>query len=447
VTPSSGAAVARPIGLWTAVALVLGNMIGSGVFLLPSSLAPYGGGISLLGWLVSAAGSLLLALVFARLARVAPAAGGPYAYTRMAFGDFAGFLVAWGYWISTWATLAAVAVALVGYLDPFLPSVVRDRALAGTLAIGIVWLLILVNIGGVGLAGRVQVLTTAIKIVPLAVIGLAGLTAFEPTRFGIAAAPLAETGRSTMAVVTLTLWAFLGLETGTIPAAHTADPQRTIPRATIIGTLVAAGIYILSTVGVMSLIPPDTLASSTAPFADAARIAWGEGAARLVAAGAAISCFGALNGWTLMAGQLPLAVARDRLFPDWFARVSGRDTPSLAMIVAGVLTTLLVVMNSTRGLVELFTFVILLSTLGTLIPYLFCSLATFRVGGAPGRRGGATAGTAAIAAGAFVYALVAVGGAGADVVYWGFLLLIAGLPVYVWVTRASARLSPPVDAA
>ncbi len=118
----------REIGFWTAVALVVGNMIGSGVFLLPASLAPYGG-LSLAGWGVSAGGSVLLALVFARLARANPVAGGPYAYTRRAFGDLAGFLVGWGYWISTWCTNAALAVAFVGYLDPFLPSLVRRQGL------------------------------------------------------------------------------------------------------------------------------------------------------------------------------------------------------------------------------------------------------------------------------------------------------------------------------
>src|SRR3954447_24141928 len=116
--------VSQPIGFWASVALVMGNMIGSGVFLLPASLAPYGS-ISLAGWLVSGCGSILLALVFARLARFMPATGGPYAYTRMAFGDLAGFLVAWGYWLSVCSANAALAVALVGYLDPFIPSIVR----------------------------------------------------------------------------------------------------------------------------------------------------------------------------------------------------------------------------------------------------------------------------------------------------------------------------------
>ena len=440
MTTNEGRTQRRELGLPAVVALVMGNMIGSGVFLLPSSLAPFGGGLSLLGWVASAAGAIALALVFARLARIHPAAGGPYAFTRAAFGDFAGFLVAWSYWISIWATLAALAVAAVGYLDPFFPDIVRYPPSASILAATMVWGVVLINARGVGLAGRVQVATTAIKVLPLAVVGVAGLAAFEPSRFAVSSVGLDETGRGVMGVVTLTLWAFLGLESGTIPADSIKTPERTIPRATVVGTLLTAAFYIVSTVGLMSLIPPDTLATSTAPFADAARVIAGDWAASAVALTATVSCLGALNGWTLLAGRLPLATADDGLFPTIFRRLSGRQLPVPAMVVAGVLATTLVAMNSSRGLVELFTFIILLSTLGTLVPYLFCSLASLLLREPRGRRvsraGMATAGFA------FVYAMVAVGGAGADVVYWGFLLLMAGLPVYVWVVRGQREILP-----
>jgi basic amino acid/polyamine antiporter, APA family len=179
----------RAIGFWTAVALVMGNMIGSGVFLLPASLAPYGG-ISLAGWLVSGAGSILLALVFGRLASANPASGGPYAYTRAAFGDLASFLVAWGYWISIWCANAALAVAFVGYLDPFVPSIVRSPAAAAALAIAVLWLLSAVNITGVRTAGRIQVITTVLKILPLVFVGGAGLLVLDRTHFAIADASL-----------------------------------------------------------------------------------------------------------------------------------------------------------------------------------------------------------------------------------------------------------------
>ena len=408
----------------------MGNMIGSGVFLLPASLAPFGG-LSLIGWIVSAGGSMMLALVFARLARLNPAAGGPYGFTRATFGDLAGFLVGWGYWISVWCANGALAVALVGYLDPFIPSLVRSPVHAALLAIGFVWLLTAVNIAGVRRAGGVQVVTTALKILPLVLVGIGGLMFLEPDHFAVPAGDLRAASGSVIAVVTLTLWAFLGLESGTVPASVTADPRRTIPRATIAGTAIAAALYIASTAGVMGLIPPDVLAKTTAPFAEAARVLAGDWAALAVAAGAAVSCFGALNGWILIVGQLPMAMAKDGLFPRVFSRVSSLGTPARGMIIGGVLTTLLIAFNSSTALVALFTKMILLSTLSTLVPYTFCSLAGFLVPGHdPGRRGGAI-----VSGLAFAYAVVAIAGAGQEVVYLGFLLIIAGLPMYIWVRR------------
>jgi APA family basic amino acid/polyamine antiporter len=430
---ATSSAPPRDIGFWTAVSIVTGNMIGSGVFLLPASLAKFGG-VSLAGWLVSTAGAMLLALVFAGLARVDPAAGGPYAYTRHAFGDLAGFLVAWGYWISCWTTNAALAVAFVGYLDPFAPGLVRSPAAAALMAVGAVWLLTLVNIRGVRSAGHVQIVTTVVKIVPLVLIGLAGIVAFRPDHFAIVQTDARGIGRDLMATTTLTLWAFLGLECATIPAGSVREPERTIPRATLLGTLIAAVIYIVSTVGVMSVVAPDALGATTAPFADAARAVAGGPAAAFVAFGAAVSCFGALNGWILMVGQLPMAVARDGLFPAAFDRMSSRGTPARGMVISGVLSTLLIAMNYSRGLVDLFTFFILLATLSTLVPYVFCSLAVFLVS-APGRSAMAAGAPAIVAGLAFVYALGAIAGAGADVVYSGFLLLLAGLPIYVWVMK------------
>jgi APA family basic amino acid/polyamine antiporter len=431
--PPHAPASAHAIGFWTAVSIVMGNMIGSGVFLLPASLAPFGG-ISLAGWSVSIAGSVCLALVFAQLARMRPAAGGLYAYTRDAFGDVPAFLVAWGYWISTCSALAALAVAGVGYLDPFFPAVVRSPVGAPLLAIGIMWTMVAVNARGVRAAGHVQFATTALKILPLLAVGVAGLAYFHP-------AYLAVTGTSPRAMVsdvtqsaTLTLWAFLGVECATIPAGSIRDPERTIPRATIAGTLITAGIYVISTVGVMGVVPPATLASTTAPFAEAARLLAGDHAARLIALGAAISCFGALNGWTLIVGQLPMAVAQDGLFPRVFARLSTRGTPVAAFAIGAAVATVLVAANYGRGLVKLFTFFILLSTLSTLIPYAFCSLAAFMTERRSPRHR-LTAGARAVCALAFVYSMWAIAGAGTDVVTYGFLLLLAGLPIYVWVAR------------
>lgn len=426
----------KKLGLWMVTALVVGNMIGSGIFLLPASLGSFGG-ISIVGWVVSAGGAVLMALVFSRLSRLVRKSGGPYTFTREGFGDFPGFLVAWGYWISIWTTNAAIAVAFVSYMTVFWPALGENAVLAAGFGLVTIWGLTWVNVIGVHTAGLVQLVTTILKIIPLVVIATLGLAYVSASNF----VPFNASGQSPFSAITatvaLTLWAFLGLESGTTPSEHVHDPERTIPRATIMGTLGAATIYILGTVAVMGVIPSSELATSNAPFADAAGVMWGSWAVYAVGAGAVVSCFGALNGWLMLQGQIPLAAARDGLFPRAFARVSKFDTPAFGLVFSSVLSSVVLVMNYNKGLVEQFTFIILLATLNTLVPYVFCSLSEIMmvVKGSKRVEGGSFTGLAVLSIAAFVYSLWAIAGAGPEIVYWGFLLLMSGVPVYVWIQR------------
>ena len=431
------ATTSRKLGLWMATALVVGNMIGSGVFLLPASLGPYGG-ISLVGWLFTSTGAALLALAFARLARMIPKAGGPYAYTRAGFGDFAAFLVAWGYWISTCVGNAAIAVGMVGYLGFFWRPLAVSPTLGAGAALAAIWLLTGVNARGVREAGGVQLVTTVLKLVPLVAVGTIGLVFMHRENF----TPFNVTGHSTLSAVSataaLTLWAFLGLESATVPAGEVERPERTIPRATLLGTGIAAVVYVLGTVAVMGVIPPAALARSTAPFADAASTMWGSWAAHAVAAGAAISCFGALNGWILLQGQIPLAAALDGLLPPVLGRLSPRGTPVVSLVVSSVLVTLIVGTNYTKGLVAEFTFIILLATLTTLVPYAFSTAALVLMHVRERKRlsGAQLAQALAVALLAFLYSAWAIVGTGADAVFWGCVLLLAGVPVYAGLRRS-----------
>jgi APA family basic amino acid/polyamine antiporter len=436
VTPSDPAAPRRKLGLWMAMALVAGNMIGSGVFMLPASLGPYGG-ISLVGWLFTSTGAVFLALAFARLARMIRRTGGPYAYTQAGLGAFAGFLVAWGYWISICSGNAAIAVGMVGYLGFFWRPLATDPWLGAVAALGAVWLLTSVNVRGVREAGGVQLVTTLLKLLPLLAVGTIGLAFFQRSHF----VPFNPSGRSTLSAVsataTLTLWAFLGLESATVPAGDVERPERTIPRATLVGTLLAATVYILGTVGVMGVIPPATLAVSTAPFADAASAMWGSWAAYAVAAGGAIACFGALNGWILLQGQIPMAAAMDRLLPPLFGRLSARGTPATSLVLSSLLVTLVVATNYTRGLVAEFTFIILLSTLTSLVPYA-CSTAVLLLLSWKDRRrlrGGRLVNALTVAGLALLYSLWAIVGSGRGTIIWGGVLLLAGVPVYAGLRR------------
>ena len=441
----------RRMGKGMATALVVGNMIGSGVFVLPAALAAFGTS-SLLGWLFTAAGAFLLALVFSRLGRAYPKTGGPYAYSRRAFGDFIGFQTAWGYWLAAWIGNAAIAVAFVGYLGyffvPLAGSTTSDHVLQALVAASAVWLLTIVNVRGVRQGGIVQYATTVLKVLPLAAIALLGLFWMDTGNFG----PFNPTDQSAFGAVTaaatLTLWAFIGLESATIPAEDVEDPQRTIPRATIWGTLIATTIYILGTVAVMGVIPQAALAESTAPFADAAARMWGGWAGDLVAIGAIVSTFGCLNGWILLQGQMPFAAARDRLFPPSFANKNRFGAPAYGLIVSSILLTLLLIPNFNSSLVTRFTDFILLATTTTLIAYVYGAAAQLMLlvtdrAAFSAKRLGTDAVIGSLGLG---YAGWAIWGAGYSGAAWTFFLLLAGIPVYLWMKYRYASTEVPASA-
>ena len=421
---------ARPLGLWMATALVVGSMIGSGVFLLPATLAPYGAA-SLIGWGIALCGALLLAATFARLAVHWPCTGGPYAYVRRSFGDAAGFGIAWSYWISIWSGMAAIAVAFAGSVGAIFPALTATPMRAAACALVALWTCTIVNLAGLRQAGRLQVLVTTLKLLPLLLFGIVALWFVDAGRY----VPFNPSGKTVPQVaqvtVILTMWALCGLEVATVPAGATRDAVRTIPRATMLGTLLAGVATILACTVVIGLVPLDVLKDSGAPMAEAAGRVWGPGAALGIAILAAVSTFGAINGWMLVCAQVSLAAAGDGLFPRAFARVQGNGTPAFGIIVGSVLATVLVIASYSRSLVELFTFILLISTSAILLPYAASSAAWMRSGGGHGGR--------VVALLALLYSIYALLGAGAEALAWGAVLLLAGLPVYMWMRRTAGR--------
>jgi APA family basic amino acid/polyamine antiporter len=420
----------RPLGPWSSTALVVGSMVGSGAFLLPSALAPFGLA-SLAGWAITLCGALLLAATFARLAGAWPGSGGPYLYARNAFGEFAGFIVAWSYWISVWCANAAIAIAFAGSVGALVPEATATPARGAACALGALWLCTLVNLVGVREAGRVQVATTVLKVLPLLLFAFVAVWAVDLT--AVAINPSGQSLPSVaQATVALTLWALLGLEAATVPAGSVENAERTVPRATLIGTLIAGVATVLACTTVVALVPAAQLVNSTAPMADAARALWGPAAGAALAAVMVVSCFGALNGWVLVCGQVSLAAARDDVFPRLFAGCDRRGTPVTGLLIGASLSSALVLSNYSRSLIQVFTFSILLSTAATLLPYVVSSAAWLRQRRRPGRW---------IAALALVYALYALAGTGGQALAWGGVLLLAGCPLYAW-RRHLARRSP-----
>jgi basic amino acid/polyamine antiporter, APA family len=418
----------KKIGLWICIALVIGNMIGSGIFLLPSSLAVYGG-ISMLGWLATAFGALMTALVFVRLSRRFPKQGGPYRYAYEQFGSFAGFSVAWSYWVSIWCGNAAIAVAGVTYLGFFWPELQQNATLSVIVTLSIVWTITLLNIKGVRQAGIFQLFTTILKFIPLAVIAAVSFIVFEPEAFkpfNLTEQPISQ---SIAATAALTLWAFLGLESATIPADNVNNPKQTIPRATIIGFCIVAMIYILTMLTIMSVVPNESLQQSVAPFADAAKIIWGEWASYIVAGAAVVSCLGALNGWILLQGQVPMSAARDGLLPEVFSDKNRLGVSTGGLVISSILISVLVLANFSEGMVSLFTFAILVSTLGIFIPYLLSIAADLKVliKSEKSMAGTLSTITAVLA---LIYCCWAISGIGLKAMIWGGVLVMAGVPIY-----------------
>ena len=424
----------KSLGIAACTAIVVGNMVGSGFYLSPAAVAPYGN-LAILAWIVMGIGAACLGLTFAKLASLAPETGGPYAYTRIAYGDFAGFLIAWGYWISIWASLPVIAIAFAGAVFNLFPGL-HNRPMAVILTLGAIWAVVLVNLRGVKAAGIFAEVTTYTKLVPFAAIALIGLFFIDTSHFS----EFNPSGKSLMgasaALAPLTMFAFLGLESATVPAGDVTDPKRTIPRSTILGITIAALLYVLGTTAVMGLVPREQLINSVAPFSDAARVLWGPWGATVISIAVMLSAIGALNGWTLLMGQVPMAAARDNLFPPIFARLSPQGVPAIGIAISAVLATLLVLSQvaGPPGFSAFYNLVVSLSTMAAVVPYAFCALATglvaaYAVGGGPVPRLGL------IELIAFIFAVFTLYGCGAEAVLYGFIMLVLGIPVFVWQRR------------
>jgi len=430
----------RQLGFWMCLALVVGNIVGSGVYLLPASLAPYGLN-SVLGWIVTCGGGITLAIVFARLAKIFPQAGGPYVYARVAFGDGTGFLMAWGYWMGVWVGNAAIAIATVAYLAELVPWIKNTTGGPAIASCVIIWLLTYLNYRGTRQMGAVQIVTTILKLLPLVAIvalGLSLLMSGDPSVIKVEAQPFSVAAIHSSAA--LTLWALLGLESATVPAGKVQNPERNIPLATLWGTVAASAIYILACSVVVMLIPGEELAKSSAPFADVIRLFWGDKIASTLALFAFISGFGALNGWILLQSEMPRVLANEGVFPRWFARESRHGTPGVALVISSLLLTGVVLMNYSRSMVQVFTSIILISTSAYLMMYLTCAVGALKLcwSGALGAAGRRLSPFLLVALLAMLYSGWTLLGAGLEPLLWSIALFAAGLPVYWLMKRFGA---------
>ena len=414
------------------MAMVVGTVIGSGIYLLPTTLAPYGPNL-LVAFAVTISGTMCLAFALASLAARIP--GGPFAYVQSAFGETAAFVTLWSYLISQWTGIAAVSVAVAGAIGHVIPAARSGPGLL-VVALGSIAILTLINLTGARSAGRVQVAATLIKIVPLVAVVL-----LVAMRFGSGAPvePLTSvpvTLAGVGAAAALMLFSLTGFEAAAVTANVTRDSSHTVPFSTVAGTGFTGLIYLTATVATLMLLPSAIAATSSAPFADAIAPILGGGAGSVVAIIAAISAFGTCNALLLLAAEVGRSLAGANDLPPLFRRTNAAGVPVGSLLCAALVASLLVFASASESFVEVYVFIALISTVAALVLYAVCAAAAWRLR--------VTGRWVAVAVVAIVYSIAMFVGAGWEATLWGFGLALAGLPIRWLSRRFNSRGSTPL---
>jgi APA family basic amino acid/polyamine antiporter len=419
----------RIIGFWRGWSIAVGCAVGSGIFMMPTMLAPYGM-LGLGGWLIAGGGSILVALTMAKLVKRIPKTGGPYVYVNEGLGKFSGFIIAWTYWVACISAIAGISIAFVGYLGFFAPAISNSPIYSLLASLILVWVIIILNIRSLEYSSQFQLISTLLKLLPLIFIILLGATnfnvdnlpEFNPTNLH----PISLLAT----VTTLVMWSFIGIETATVPADNIINPQETIPKVLIASVLTILIFYIFVSIAIASIVPANELLDSSAPFALAATKILGVTGGTIISIGALISTLGSLNANTLTAGNLSLAAARDGLLPRKFVVLTKAGTPIFTYLLAGFFVSILLILNYTKGIVNAFIFMAMLSTLSTLIAYAFCAIAEFKFAHAD-QRNQTRKNALLLSCGTFLYAFFAIWGAGIEMIIYSLILIIIGIPIYL----------------
>ena len=373
-------APARAFGIWTATALVIGGMIGAGIFVLPAQLAPFGA-TGAVAWLIAIPAALLLAYVVSRLAAAFPETTGAVAIVGNVLGPLPGLLVGWSYWVGVLSFNAILSLTATRYAAEFVPALTASPLATSSGATALIWTLTLLNLGGAKQAGRFQVLTTILKLLPLVavVVILATLALTDPARFTATPHPPFRPADLSTAL-TLAFSALLGFEAASLATERLRDPARNVIRATLYGCALAGLLYVIICNGIVFALPIATVAGTDAPIALFVGTFWGAGASLTVAAFACIAAIGCLNGWTFMQGEIPLGMARAGLIPAGLGRTSALDVPTRALLISSMCATLLVMSGAIPGMTGVLTFMLQLTTAATVWLYVGACVAALATG-------------------------------------------------------------------
>lgn len=367
----------KKIGFWSVVALVIGSQVGSGIFLLPTNLAPFGW-YSIFGWIISGIGAITLAMVFAKLCFWFPRTGGPHVYAFEAFGIIVGFFTGWTYWVISWVSTIAVIIAISDYLGSLFGTI----SSGGNLIIQLILLLsvALLNLKGVNAAGNIEFILTILKFIPLIVLPIFGFIYFNSSHIKMSQEILSTSTVNILnRLMLLTLWGFIGLESATTPAGSVKNPSKTIPTAIIAGTVVVVFLYLFNSVGILGAMPSDKFVQSQAPYADVVRYIFGGQWHVLISIIASILCFGTLNAWTLSSGQIALGLAKDNFLPPFFGKTNKNGAPYFAIFLSSIGTIVLLYLVAHDNISNRIEKIIDFSVIAFLFVYLISCLSLLKL--------------------------------------------------------------------
>lgn len=427
----------RDLGVFTAAALIVGQMIGSGIYMAPQGLAELANPkAAVLAMLITGIGTIFLALCFATLDRTQAQTGSAIVYTQRAFGDLPAFWVGWSYWFGCWVANGAIILAGLGYLSYFFPVLGGNTPERFLACLSIIWIYTGINLCGVKQAGMINLVLTIIKIIPLLVFIIIAATHFNPDNFNTVSQP-ALSGPSVLPVaIAYTLWSYMGFESVSVNAGEIKD-QRKIGLVTIISTIAVVVIYLTLIILAAGGMPQSDLAASQSPFADIIRNATGTyWAGAFIAIGGSLSAIGCVGGWILSVSRVSYSMGVQKLLPDIFLKVNPKNgTPVSSLIINGILMSAVMLIGFLTNGGSLYNFMVLLAVIAFLIFYLFGAASEIMLMGM-GIRPFTMLNfikNSAIGLIALAYSIYTVYGAGAEYVLYGFLLMLFGLPVYIYV--------------
>ncbi|MGV6393702.1 putrescine-ornithine antiporter [Pseudomonas caspiana] len=427
------------VGLTTLVAV---NMMGSGIIMLPSSMAQLGA-VSLLSWIITAIGSMAIAYCFAQCGVFCPRTGGMSAYSEEAHGRSAFFLCSFLYFLSLAIANVAIGISAVGYLTPFFPWLGSGAIPLFIGCVGLLWLTTAANFGGASITGRLGAITVWGVIIPVAGLSVIGWFWFEPQVFADAwnpkQIPIVEAITQS---IPLTLWAFLGMESAAQNSDAVEDPKRNVPLACLLGTLGAAVVYVLSTTVIQGIIPNAQLANSSAPFALVYAQMFSPLIGKIIMALAVIACIGSLLGWQFTLAQTAKVTADQGMFPKLFGTVTSAGAPIAGMIVCGVLQTLLALSTISPDAREQFGKLVSLAAVTNLLPYVTALSGLLVIMFKANVSRSVYSRNTAVLMVAMAYSYYAIYASGKDAVFGAFIVLAVGYLIYGFIAKSFVSAQP-----